>query len=107
MCPAAPRMSWLRNTTLLVGVSSAWRTQSSLRRLRKLVCAAPHPGHNRGLSLPLGRSCRAGVWALRFVAMPQLTDTTLPTSADVDAAAVRLAGVALRTPLVTSPVLDA
>src|SRR5947209_692726 len=31
----------------------------------------------------------------------------LPTSADVDAAARRLAGVALRTPLVTSPVLDA
>jgi len=31
----------------------------------------------------------------------------LPTSADVDAAAKRLAGVALHTPLVTSPVLDA
>src|SRR5438132_2880172 len=31
----------------------------------------------------------------------------LPTAADVDAAAQRLAGVALRTPLVTSPVLDA
>ena len=31
----------------------------------------------------------------------------LPTSADVDAAAATLAGVALRTPLVTSPVLDA
>ena len=31
----------------------------------------------------------------------------LPTSADVDAAAQRLAGVALRTPLLTSPVLDA
>ena len=31
----------------------------------------------------------------------------LPTAADVDAAAARLAGVALRTPLVTSPVLDA
>ncbi len=30
-----------------------------------------------------------------------------PTSADVDAAAHRLAGVALRTPLVSSPVLDA
>jgi len=30
-----------------------------------------------------------------------------PTSADVDAAARRLAGVALRTPLVSSPVLDA
>jgi threonine dehydratase len=31
----------------------------------------------------------------------------LPTAADVDDAARRLAGVALRTPLVTSPVLDA
>jgi len=31
----------------------------------------------------------------------------LPTAADVDAAAARLAGIALRTPLVTSPVLDA
>src|SRR5262249_31009894 len=30
----------------------------------------------------------------------------LPTSADVDAAAERLAGVALRTPLISSPVLD-
>ena len=32
---------------------------------------------------------------------------TLPTAADVDAAAGRLAGVALRTPLIASPVLDA
>src|SRR3954471_19484426 len=32
---------------------------------------------------------------------------TLPTAADVDAAARKLAGVALRTPLVNSPVLDA
>src|SRR3954453_19987714 len=31
----------------------------------------------------------------------------LPTSADVDAAAQRLQGVALHTPLLTSPVLDA
>jgi threonine dehydratase len=31
----------------------------------------------------------------------------LPTSADVDAAAARLSGVALRTPLISSPVLDA
>jgi threonine dehydratase len=31
----------------------------------------------------------------------------LPTAADVDAAAVRLAGIALRTPLIASPVLDA
>src|SRR5436190_15009106 len=30
-----------------------------------------------------------------------------PTAADVDAAAQRIAGVAIRTPLVNSPVLDA
>jgi threonine dehydratase len=39
--------------------------------------------------------------------MPQTSDVSLPTAADVDAAARRLAGVALHTPLVTSPVLDA
>ena len=32
---------------------------------------------------------------------------TLPTGADVEAAAQKLAGVALRTPLVNTPVLDA
>ena len=36
-----------------------------------------------------------------------LHNPALPTAADVDAAAQRLAGIALRTPLVTSPVLDA
>ena len=36
------------------------------------------------------------------------TDTiALPTAADVDAAAKKLAGVAIRTPLINSPVLDA
>jgi threonine dehydratase len=36
------------------------------------------------------------------------TDTiALPTAADVDAAALKLAGVAIRTPLINSPVLDA
>jgi threonine dehydratase len=39
--------------------------------------------------------------------MPQAADTPLPTAADVDRAAERLAGVALHTPLVTSPALDA
>jgi threonine dehydratase len=34
------------------------------------------------------------------------TQVLLPTAADVDAAALRLAGVALRTPLISSPVLD-
>jgi threonine dehydratase len=35
------------------------------------------------------------------------SNPTLPTAADVEAAAHRLAGIALHTPLVTSPVLDA
>jgi threonine dehydratase len=39
--------------------------------------------------------------------MPQAREPALPTAADVDRAAQRLAGVALRTPLVTSPALDA
>ena len=39
--------------------------------------------------------------------MATLSETKLPTSADVDAAARRLADIALHTPLVTSPVLDA
>ena len=39
--------------------------------------------------------------------MSQSPHDSLPTAADVDAAAQRLAGVALRTPLVTSPILDA
>jgi threonine dehydratase len=39
--------------------------------------------------------------------MAQDASMPLPTAADVDAAALRLQGVALHTPLVTSPVLDA
>ena len=35
------------------------------------------------------------------------TTMSLPTAADVDAAAAKLEGVALRTPLINSPVLDA
>jgi threonine dehydratase len=35
------------------------------------------------------------------------TDPALPTAADVDAAARRLAGIALHTPLISSPTLDA
>ena len=44
--------------------------------------------------------------ALPSVVMAQSPDHALPTSDDVDAAARRLDGVALHTPLVTSPVLD-
>src|SRR6185437_1573718 len=32
--------------------------------------------------------------------------TILPTAADIEAAAARLAGVAVRTPLISAPVLD-
>src|SRR5437899_12720193 len=39
--------------------------------------------------------------------MSDTSEFAPPTAADIDAAARRLAGVALRTPLVTSPVLDA
>src|SRR6185295_8313514 len=39
--------------------------------------------------------------------MAQVPKMELPTSADVDAAAKRLAGIALHTPLISSPVLDA
>jgi threonine dehydratase len=39
--------------------------------------------------------------------MSDRLEVPLPTAADVDAAAARLRGVALRTPLISSPVLDA
>ena len=39
--------------------------------------------------------------------MGALDNTILPTAADIDAAAKRLAGVAVRTPLINAPVLDA
>src|ERR1700692_3665976 len=38
--------------------------------------------------------------------MTNSLNTVLPTADDVDAAAARLNGVALRTPLITSPVVD-
>jgi threonine dehydratase len=38
--------------------------------------------------------------------MPPVSQAALPTAADVDNAARRLAGIALHTPLITSPVLD-
>src|SRR5262245_60324241 len=60
-------------------------------------------GKNSGHLALAGR----GGAALPCAAMPQSSHAALPTAADVDAAAQRLAGVALRTPLVTSPVLDA
>ena len=45
--------------------------------------------------------------ALPSFAMQPSPDHTLPTAADVDAAARRLAGIALHTPLIASPALDA
>ena len=51
-----------------------------------------------------GRSAQAYL----SVAMSEAADMTrIPTAADVDAAALRLKGVALHTPLISSPVLDA
>ena len=53
--------------------------------------------------MPLAPSRRYG----RAMSTASESAVALPTSADVDAAARRLAGVALRTPLISSPVLDA
>jgi threonine dehydratase len=48
-----------------------------------------------------------GAWAaLPSLAMQSSPESTLPTAADVDAAARRLSGIALHTPLITSPALD-
>jgi threonine dehydratase len=58
-----------------------------------------------GASLHLAESMLAAV-ALRM-ASPTDPTPALPTAADVEIAAGRLAGVALRTPLISSPVLDA
>src|SRR6188768_2952639 len=38
--------------------------------------------------------------------MGAVDNTILPTAADIEAAAKRLAGVAVRTPLINAPVLD-
>src|SRR6478735_1018754 len=40
------------------------------------------------------------------LAMGAVDNTILPTAADIEAAAKRLAGVAVRTPLINAPVLD-
>jgi threonine dehydratase len=56
----------------------------------------------------MGRSCRAGHRGATVAAMPTPADTRpLPTAQDVDAAAQVLRGIALRTPLIASPALDA
>ncbi|HEY7299777.1 MAG TPA: threonine/serine dehydratase [Xanthobacteraceae bacterium] len=49
---------------------------------------------------------RGGRRRYRVLVQSTASAPALPTAADVDAAAVRLSGVALRTPLVASPVLD-
>src|SRR5262245_6156187 len=52
------------------------------------------------------RSMTQGFMVQGFMAQGFMT-AALPTAADVDAAAQRLAAVALRTPLITSPALEA
>src|SRR5260370_8937795 len=66
-------------------------------------CGLHQPAAGRGVSGLAGE----GIAALPLLAMQPSADRVLPTAADVDAAARRLAGVVLRTPLLTSPVLDA
>src|SRR5260370_1220281 len=59
------------------------------------------------LQMPAWVALPGRAWRRYRRAMQPSPDHALPTAADVDAAAQRLAGVALRTPLLTSPVLDA
>src|SRR3954467_9613965 len=86
--PAMPR-SMNSSRDLVGNCLSHWRAW-------RKVCAGRLPQ----------RLASAGFTALRS-RMPNKSDLSAPTAADVDAAARRLAGVALRTPLVSSPVLDA
>ena len=72
-----------------------WQRRLPKRSAKALQIQCTAPWH--ACALP-----RRGSWRYRST-MTQ----ALPTAADVDAAAQRLAGVALRTPLVTSPALDA
>src|SRR5229473_832579 len=58
--------------------------------------------------MPLPRHfSRPTVAVMSAQPQPSPVPIPLPTAADVDAAAARLAGVALHTPLISSPVLDA
>src|SRR5258708_8914485 len=50
--------------------------------------------------------CRRMRRGVSFAAMGALDNTFLPTAADIEKAAKRLAGVAVRTPLIGAPVLD-
>src|SRR5512144_1778767 len=58
--------------------------------------------------MPYVVACPPVVAGVPSCAMTKAVESArLPTAADVDAAAQRLKGIALHTPLVTSPVLDA
>src|SRR5258708_472480 len=78
------------------------RSSSSSRTRTMCGCPCRRPED----CAPPGLAVR-GAAGLALSVMSQSPHDPLPTAADVDAAAQRLAGVALRTPLVTSPVLDA
>ena len=81
----------------------ARRSDPQRRRAAAVDCVSDHEA-DIVARVPLpGRPSRLTVAAMQ----QPLHYPALPTAADVDAAAQRLAGIALRTPLVTSPVLDA
>src|SRR5262245_63465016 len=80
------------------------RRNAQARPDRRPAAAGRGAGQrNSGVSALAGE----GAAALPLRAMQPSPASILPTAADVDAAARRLAGIALHTPLVTSPVLDA
>jgi threonine dehydratase len=58
------------------------------------------------LDLPLSRKMTAKGGGVSLARMGAFDKTMLPTAADIEAAAKRLYGVAVRTPLINAPVLD-
>src|SRR5258707_1192071 len=107
-CPYIAQLypvAWIERTEIRGRRLPAFRHSTSKARVNVLMaqCGLHQPAAGLGVSGLAGQ----GIAALPLLAMQPSADQALPTAADVDAAPRRLAAVALRTPLLTSPVLDA
>src|SRR5437660_762067 len=107
-CPYIAQLypvAWIERSEIRGRRLPAIRHSTSKARVNVLMaqCGLHQPAAGLGVSGLAGE----GIAALPLLAMQPSADRVLPTAADVDAAARRLAGVVLRTPLLTSPVLDA
>jgi DNA-formamidopyrimidine glycosylase len=71
------------------------------------VCQRPGAELRRAVTISRVRPCLAGAWPRMSMVSPSAEPIRLPTSADVRKAATRIAGVAHRTPVLTSRTADA